>query len=141
MQREWLFSLIPLAIGAIFLGFGVHGLRRARALRRTGVTAEARIVRHDASRNDEGSTSYHPVAAWTARDGRTCEYSSRFGRKVVGDDFRVGAHVVVQYDPKAPHRFAIKGWDIRTVDLLFTVLGSVFVVGTVTMLLVRLATL
>ncbi|GGN64233.1 hypothetical protein GCM10011579_033420 [Streptomyces albiflavescens] len=141
MEREWLFSLIPLTIGTIFLSFGVYGLRRASALRRIGVTAEARIVRHDARRDDEGATFYHPVAAWTARDGRTCEYSSRFGRGVVGNNFGVGAYVIVQYDPEAPHRFAIEGWDMRTVDLLFTVLGSMFTVGTVTVLLVRLLTL
>ncbi|MGV4983327.1 DUF3592 domain-containing protein [Streptomyces sp. NRAIS4] len=140
MEREWLFSLIPLTIGVAFLAFGVHGLRRAAALRRVGVTAEARIVRHDVRRDDEGATFYHPVAAWTARDGRTCEYSSRFGRGVVGSDFRVGTHVVVRYDPEAPHRFTIEGWDMRAVDLLFTVLGSIFTVGTVTVLLVRLLT-
>ncbi|MXM61888.1 DUF3592 domain-containing protein [Streptomyces sp. HUCO-GS316] len=141
MEREWLFSLIPLTIGMAFLGFGVYGLRRASALRRTGVTAEARIVRHDVKRGDEGATFYHPVAAWTARDGRTCEYSSRFGRGVVGSAFGVGAYVIVQYDPQAPHRFVIEGWDMTSVDLLFTVLGSVFTVGTVTVLLLRVLTL
>lgn len=141
MEREWLFSLIPLTIGTVLLGFGVHGLRRADALRRTGVTAEARIVRHEVRKGDEGATYHHPVAAWTARDGRTCEYSSRFGRGTVGKDFRVGAHVTVLYDPQAPHLCAIQGWDSRTVDLLFTVLGSMFTLGTVTVLLVRLLTL
>ncbi|MFF9870497.1 DUF3592 domain-containing protein [Streptomyces sp. NPDC013953] len=141
MGRAWLFSLIPLAIGTGFLAFGVYGLRRARALRRTGVSAEARIVRHDAWRSDEGATFYHPVAAWTARDGRACEYPSRFGRGRVGSGFGVGAYVMVRYDPVAPHRFAIEGWDARTVDLLFTVLGAVFTVGTVLVLLVRLLTL
>jgi hypothetical protein len=141
VEREWLFSLIPLTIGTIFLGIGVHGLRRANALRRVGVTAEARIVRHDVSRGDEGAKYYHPVAAWTARDGRTCEYASRFGRGAVGSGFRVGAYVVVRYDPQAPQRFAIEGWDMRWVDPLFTVLGAVFAAGTVTVVLVRLLTL
>ncbi|MFI6106685.1 DUF3592 domain-containing protein [Streptomyces sp. NPDC051310] len=141
MGREWLFSLIPLAIGTVFLCFGVYGLRRARALRRTGVSAEAWIVRHEARRDDEGATFHHPVAAWTAQDGRACEYPSRFGRGRVGNGFGVGAHVMVRYDPAAPQRFAIEGWDVKTVDLLFTVLGAVFTVGTVLVLLVRLLTL
>ncbi|MEU6068678.1 DUF3592 domain-containing protein [Streptomyces sp. NPDC047082] len=141
MEREWLFSLIPLTIGAVFLSFGVYGLRRARALRRTGVTAEGRIVRHDVRRDDEGATFYHPVAAWTTRDGRECEYSSRFGRGVVGGGFGVGAFVVVQYDPEDPRRFAIQGWDAVTVDLVFTVLGSVFTASTLVVLLVLLLTL
>jgi hypothetical protein len=141
MTREWLFTLIPLTIGVVFLSFGMYGLRRASALRRTGVTAEGRIVRHDVRRDDEGATFYHPVAAWTTRDGRECEYSSRFGRGSIGHGFGVGASVVVRYDPGDPRRFAIQGWDAATVDLVFTVLGSVFTAGTLVVLLVRLLTL
>ncbi|GAA0345329.1 DUF3592 domain-containing protein [Streptomyces blastmyceticus] len=141
MEREWLFSLIPLTIGVISLSFGVYGLRRAAALRRTGVTAQGRIVRHEVSRSDEGATFHHPVAAWTTRDGRECEYSSRFGRGSVAGHFGVGSLVMVQYDPEDPRRFAIQGWDVTTVDLLFTVLGSVFTAGTLAVLLVRLLTL
>ncbi|WP_137991645.1 DUF3592 domain-containing protein [Streptomyces vilmorinianum] len=141
MEREWLFSLIPLTIGAVFLSFGVYGLRRAGALRRTGVTAEGRIVRHDVRRDDEGATFHHPVAAWTTRDGRACEYSSRFGRGSIGGGFGVGTPVMVRYDPEDPRRFAIQGWDAATVDLVFTVLGSVFTAGTLMVVLVRLLTL
>ncbi|MFD9482879.1 DUF3592 domain-containing protein [Streptomyces sp. NPDC059991] len=141
MEREWFFCLIPLTIGTVFLCFGVYGLRRAKALRRSGVSARARIVRHDVVRNDDGARFHYPVAAWTAGDGRTCEYASRFGRAAVGNGFGVGAHVMVRYDPQAPDRFAIEGWDTRSVDLLFTALGAVFTVGTVTVLVVRLLTL
>jgi len=141
VEREWLFSLTPLTIGTIFLSLGVHGLRRAGTLRRTGVTAEARIVRHDVRRDNDGATFHHPVAAWTTRDGRTHEHSSRFGHGAVGNSFGVGAYVLVRYDPDAPRRFEIDGWDTRTVDLLFTVLGAVFTAGTTLVLLIRLLTL
>ncbi|MEU6589970.1 DUF3592 domain-containing protein [Streptomyces sp. NPDC046881] len=141
MERAWLFSLIPLAIGVVFLAFGVYGLRRAGVLRRTGVDAEARIVRYEVRRNDEGATFHHPVAAWTAQDGTACEYASRYGRGTLRDTFGVGARVTVRYDPRAPHRFAIEGWDMQGLDLLFTVLGSVLTTGTLTVLLVRLLTL
>uniref|UniRef100_A0AAU2JS07 DUF3592 domain-containing protein n=1 Tax=Streptomyces sp. NBC_00049 TaxID=2903617 RepID=A0AAU2JS07_9ACTN len=141
MGLEWLFSLIPLTIGVVFLGFGVHGLRRAALLRRIGVTAAARIVRHDVMRTDEGSTLHFPVAAWTDRDGRDCRHASRFGRGSIPSAVRLGANVVVRYDPQNPSRFEIEGWDVRTVDLLFTVLGSLLVTGTVTVVLVRLLTL
>ncbi|PKV89795.1 DUF3592 domain-containing protein [Streptomyces sp. TLI_146] len=141
MEREWFFSLIPLTIGVAFLSFGVYGLRRAKALRLRGVNARARIVRHDVVRNDDGAKFHYPVAAWTAQDGRACEYASRFGRGTVTHRFGVGAHVMVRYDPQTPDRFAIEGWDTRGVDLLFTVLGAVFTGGTVTVLLVRLLTL
>ncbi|MFI1104408.1 DUF3592 domain-containing protein [Streptomyces melanogenes] len=141
MEREWFFSLIPLTLGVGFLSLGVYGLRRAKALRLRGVSARARIVRHDVERNDDGAKFRYPVAAWTAQDGRACEHASRFGRVAVANRFGVGAHVMVRYDPQAPHRFAIEGWDTRSVDLLFTVLGAVFTGGTVTVLVVRLLTL
>ncbi|MFD3436563.1 DUF3592 domain-containing protein [Streptomyces sp. NPDC058685] len=143
MEPAWLIPLIPLTIGAAFLSFGVHGLRRARVLRSAGVTVEGRIVRHDVRRNDEGVTFYHPVAAWTTRDGRTCEYSSRLGRGSVrhGDGFRVGTLVSVRYDPADPRRFAIEGWDSTLVDLVFTVVGSVLTAGTLIVVLVLLLTL
>ncbi|QGZ47250.1 DUF3592 domain-containing protein [Streptomyces sp. QHH-9511] len=140
MEREWLFSLIPLTIGVVFLSFGVYGLRRAGALRRTGVTVEGRIVRHDVRRGDEGARYHHPVAAWTTLDGRACEYASRFGRGGVGSGFGVGALVMVRYDPKDPRRFAIQGWDAATVDTVFTVLGAVLTAGTSGAVLVRLLT-
>ncbi|MEV6570152.1 DUF3592 domain-containing protein [Streptomyces sp. NPDC051577] len=140
MEREWLISLIPLTIGVGFLGFGVYGLRRASALRRTGVTGRGRIVRHDTVRSDEGATLHYPVAAWTTGDGRLCEHASRFGRGSVASAFRVGASVLVRYDPENPRRFEIQGWDVATVDRLFTVLGALFVSGTLTALLIGLLT-
>ncbi len=141
MEREWLFSLIPLTIGVGFLCFGVYGLRRASAIRRTGVTTEGRIVRHEVRRSDESGTFYHPVAAWTTRDGRRCEHSSRLGRGSIGVGFGVGVPVTVRYVPENPRRFAIQGWDNTAIDQLFTVLGSVLTAGTLTALLVRLLTL
>ncbi|MGZ9932549.1 DUF3592 domain-containing protein [Streptomyces sp. NC-S4] len=141
MGREWLFSLIPLTIGVFSLVCGVRGLRYARSLRHHGVNAEARIVRHRVSRDDEGTTFYHPVAAWKDRDGRAQEHSSRFGRGSVGSAFRVGAYVTVRYDPEKPARFEISGWDMKKMDLYLTVLGAVFIAGTVTVVLVRLLTL
>lgn len=130
-------------IGVVFLGFGVHGLRRARVLRSAGVTVEARIVRHDVRRYDEGVTLYHPVAAWTTPDGRPCEYSSRFGRGSVrqADCFRTGTLVSVRYDPADPRRFVIEGWDSTGVDRLFTVVGTVLMAGTPAVLLVLLLAL
>ncbi|WP_327350502.1 DUF3592 domain-containing protein [Streptomyces sp. NBC_01304] len=142
MEREWFFSLIPLTIGVVFLAFGAYWLRRASALRRVGVTAEALITRHETRRSDDSGPAYFPVVAWRARDGHECEYASTFGRGVVGDDFGVGSHVMVQYDPENPRRFAIDGWDATaTVARLFTVLGSALTAGTVVALLVRLLTL
>ena len=141
MEREWLFSLIPLFIGVVFLCFGVYGLRRAGALRRTGVTAQGWIVRHDIRRDDEGARFHHPVATWTTVDGRTCEHPSRFGRGEIAGRFGVGAAVTVRYDPEDPRRFEIQDWDTTTVDLVFTVVGAVLFAGTAVALLVRLLTL
>ncbi|MFJ6047782.1 DUF3592 domain-containing protein [Streptomyces sp. NPDC092307] len=141
MGREWLISLIPLTLGAAFLSIGAAGLRRLSSLRRDGATAVGRIVRHEVSEGSEGGTFHHPVAAWTAGDGRACEHTSAFGRGKVPRAFRVGAVVTVRYDREKPDRFLIEGMDGKALVLLFTVLGALLTTGTVTVLLARLLTL
>ncbi|MFJ9968800.1 DUF3592 domain-containing protein [Streptomyces avermitilis] len=141
MNREWLFSLIPLVIGVSFLCAGVYGLRRASALRRTGVAAVGRVVRHDTRRDDDGAKYHHPVVAWTTRDGRECTYSSTFGRGKVLHGYGVGNSVTVLYDETNPRRFEIRGWDSKSFYMVFTVVGTVLTAGTLTVLLVLLSTL
>ncbi|WP_329416391.1 DUF3592 domain-containing protein [Streptomyces sp. NBC_00704] len=140
MERAWLFSLVPLTIGVVFLAVGACGLRRAEALRRTGVTAAGRIVRHDVRRDDDGARYHHPVAAWTAQDGTACAYPSRLGRGSVEGRWAVGAAVTVRYDATDPGRFEIQGWDTKTVDRVFAAVGSLLTAGTLLALLVRLLT-
>lgn len=141
MEREWLFSLIPLVIGVSFLCVGVYGLRRAAALRRTGITAVGRIVRHDTRRDDDGARYHHPVVAWTTQDGRACTYPSAFGRGTVLHGFGVGNSVTVLYDQDKPRRFEIEGWDSKSFYVVFTVVGAVLAAGTLSVLLVLLITL
>ncbi|MFE7955026.1 DUF3592 domain-containing protein [Streptomyces sp. NPDC057413] len=141
MRPEWLFSLIPLTIGAVFLAFGLYGLRRAAALRERGVTTRGRIVRHEIHRSDEGARYHHPVATWTTEDGSPCTHRSRFGRGRVTPGFAPGAEVMIRYDPTNPARFTIQGWDTATVDRLFTALGAGLVAATLAVLLIRALTL
>ncbi|MEV6957385.1 DUF3592 domain-containing protein [Streptomyces sp. NPDC051183] len=122
-------------IGVIFLCIGAYGLRLAGALRRTGVTAAGQVVRHETRRDDDGAKYHHPVVAWTTRDGRACEYSSRLGRGTVGRGFGVGTSVTVRYDEQNPRRFAIQGWDSTRVDTVFAVVGTVLTAGTLSVLL------
>ncbi|MEV5124727.1 DUF3592 domain-containing protein [Streptomyces decoyicus] len=145
MDSKWLtLAPLPLILGTPLLLIGVYGLRRARKLRRTGVTANARIVRHVVRRykskgsKSTASTAYHPVAAWTAQDGRTCEYESWFGRGAVKNGFGLGARVMVRYDPEAPDRFTIEGWEPKIPYRVLTTVGAVLTVGTVTVLIVQL---
>ncbi|MFF8732186.1 DUF3592 domain-containing protein [Streptomyces sp. NPDC015171] len=56
-------------IGVSSLCAGGYGLRRATGLRRTGITAVGRIVRHDTRRDDDGAKYPHPVVTWTTPDG------------------------------------------------------------------------
>ncbi|MET9294159.1 DUF3592 domain-containing protein [Streptomyces sp. NPDC003077] len=135
MEREWLFSLIPLLIGVSFLCVGVYGLRRASALRRSGITAVGRVVRHDTRRDDDGVKYHHPVVAWTARDGREYTYPSVLGRGTVLPGFGTGKSVTVLYDPANPRRFEIRGWDSKTFYLVFAGVGTVLTAGTLLALL------
>ncbi|MCF3179299.1 DUF3592 domain-containing protein [Streptomyces polychromogenes] len=135
MEPEQLFLLIPLVIGVVFLGFGVHGLRRAGELRRTGITAAGRVVRHRTRQDDDGVTYHHPVVGWTTRDGRACEYPSRLGRGAAARSLAIGRSVTVRYDEEDPGRFAIEGWDSTTVETVFTVVGAALTAGALTMLL------
>ncbi|MFC8956121.1 DUF3592 domain-containing protein [Streptomyces sp. NPDC057101] len=134
MEHEWLFLLIPLVIGVTFLCIGAHGLRLARALRRTGTTAAGRVVGHDTRRDDDGATYHHPVVAWTARDGREYAYPSRLGRSPARR-LGVGTSITVRYDEENPRRFEIQGWDSTTVPAVFTVVGAVLTTGTLSLLL------
>ncbi|MFD8413965.1 DUF3592 domain-containing protein [Streptomyces sp. NPDC059650] len=135
MEHEWLFSLIPLLIGVSFLCVGVYGLRRANALRRSGITAVGRVVRHDTRRDDEGGKYHHPVVAWTARDGREHTYPSTFGRGTVLPAFGTGRAVTVLYDPANPRHFEIRGWDSKTFFLVFAGVGTALTAGTLVALL------
>ncbi|MEU3910991.1 DUF3592 domain-containing protein [Streptomyces sp. NPDC029721] len=136
MEREQLFLLIPLVMGVVFLGFGVYGLRRAGEIRRTGVTAAGRVVRHRIRQDDDGATYHHPVVGWTTRDGRECEYPSRLGRGGTATrGLAIGSPVTVRYDEKDPSRFAIQGWDSTTVETVFTVVGAALTAGALTVLL------
>ncbi|WP_077797081.1 DUF3592 domain-containing protein [Streptomyces sp. JHA26] len=141
MEREWLFSLIPMSIGVSFLCAGVYGLRRAGALHRTGITAAGRVVRHETRRDDDGAKYHHPVVAWTTRDGRECTYRSTFGRGTVLHGFGIGNSVTVLYDEEDPRRFEIRGWDSTSVHLVFTAVGAVLTAGTSAVLAVLLITL
>lgn len=142
MERAWLFLLIPLVIGVSFLWAGAYGLRRAGTLRRSGITATGRIVRHDTRRDrEDGSKYHHPVVAWTTQDGRECTHSSSFGRSTVLPGFGIGNSVTVLYDATDPRRFEIRGWDSTSFYAIFTWVGAVFTAGTSTALAVLLIAL
>ncbi|MET8296623.1 MULTISPECIES: DUF3592 domain-containing protein [unclassified Streptomyces] len=141
MEHEWLFSLISLLIGVSFLCAGVYGLRRGSTLRRRGLTAVARVVRHDTRRDDDGARYHHPVVTWTTPDGRERTYPSVLGRGKILPGFGTGSSVTVLYDADHPRRFEIKGWDSRLFFPVLTGVGAVLTVGTVLVLLVLLSPL
>lgn len=136
MDRGRLFSLIPLiplALGGIFLAMGVHGIRRARRLRRTGAEARGSIVRHDTSSAQNNGTLYHPVAAWYTPDGHYHEHVPRVGRSWKGR-FKVGTPVLIHYDPSDPTSAALHGYDGAGPDRFLTVLGALLIAGALAVL-------
>ncbi|GGP32781.1 hypothetical protein GCM10018980_74030 [Streptomyces capoamus] len=136
MKPEWLFFLIPLLIGVSSLCVGVFGLRRASALRRSGITAVGRVVRHDTRRDDDGAKYHYPVVTWTTRGGHECTYPSMFGRGTVLPGFGIGNVVTVLYDPDNPRRFEIRGWESKIIYLVFAGVGTILTVATSVALLV-----
>ncbi|MFW6695843.1 DUF3592 domain-containing protein, partial [Streptomyces sp. MAR4 CNX-425] len=132
MGTGWLFALIPLLLGAVFFAIGFTGIRRARTLRRTGATAEGRVVRLATSSGNNG-TLYHPVARWHTPDGVPHEHTSRIGKTAVLN-FRPGTPVRVHYNPKNPTQAAIAGYDGAGPDHLFALLGALLTAATFTVL-------
>lgn len=94
------FFLAALLVGATA---AVDALGTSSQLARV-VRAEGRVVRRT-----EGPGGGRPVVAFTARDGRTVEFSPP-GQ--MGRDLAPGAAVPVLYDPAEPHgaRFAGVAW-------------------------------
>lgn len=131
MGTGWLFALIPLLVGAVFFAIGYTGTRRARTLRRTGATAEGRVVRLATSSGNNGGTLYHPVARWHTPEGEPHEHTSRIGKTTILN-FRPGTPVRIHYDPKNPTRAAMAGYDGAGTDYLFATLGTLLTTGTLT---------
>jgi hypothetical protein len=98
--RAVYFFLAALLVGATA---AVDALGTSSQLARV-VRAEGRVVRRT-----EGPGGIRPVVAFTARDGRTVEFSPP-GQ--MGRDLAPGATVPVLYDPSEPHgaRFAGVAW-------------------------------
>ncbi|GAA0289894.1 hypothetical protein GCM10010302_30380 [Streptomyces polychromogenes] len=84
-------------------------------------------MRYRTRDDHDGATYHHPVIAWTTRDGRACEHSSRLGRGT--PRIPVGNSVTLRYDLEDPSRFAIQGWDSTTAYRVFTVLGTALTAG------------
>ncbi|MFJ3882374.1 DUF3592 domain-containing protein, partial [Streptomyces sp. NPDC090077] len=55
--------------------------------------------------------------------------------------FGTGRSVTVLYDPANPRRFEIRGWDSRTLYVVFAGVGTALTAGTVLALLVLVITL
>lgn len=112
--------LLTMLSGAGVLTLGVRNVRRTQNLRWTGAKAYGQVVRHNITQTR--GYSYSPVVAWQTPDGRRHEYSSRmYGRWK--RRFKVGARVVIYYDPADSDRAMLDGYD-GTGAWVFVVIGA-----------------
>lgn len=114
--------LLSMLFGVSFLTIGVRDVRRTQNLRRTGAKAYGQVVPHNPHNPSQRLRQGIPVVAWQTPDGRRHEYQARMNRGREGR-FKVGARVVIYYDPADPDRAMLDGYD-GSAAWGFVVLGA-----------------
>src|SRR5262245_9678764 len=118
-------------LGSVVLGVGLliggaFAYRSTRAFISSAVPAEGTIVAYAESRSSEGDLSYHPVVAFTPKDGPKVEFQSTSGGSHRGP---LGERVEILYDPHNPHRAEIRSFiALWFAPLLLLALGLGFVI-------------
>ncbi|GAA2088664.1 hypothetical protein GCM10009801_52480 [Streptomyces albiaxialis] len=100
----WLLVLCLLT-GPVIIGLGIREEAHQRRLRREGITAEGRVVRHRSSRH-QGSVSYFAVVRFVDERGGPHEFEAKVSG-VTG--LPVGGPAPVRYLPGAPKTARLDG--------------------------------
>ena len=112
-------------VGGAFVAFFVWAALRSLYLHYWGIATTGTIVALELTSDGDGDT-YTPVVAFTTRQGVHIEAKSMHGTGEAGTYYRVGEQVALRYTPRNPTCFAIDGYDVSTVLILFffAVMGS-----------------
>jgi uncharacterized protein DUF3592 len=121
--------LVPTTVGLLVAVFASRQARQVRRLFRQGARAEGIVVGQH-GRSDVGGASglvHAPRVRFTTADGHVVEAAS--STSMSHSSFVPGRGVTVFYDPRSPHRIAIKGYDGRVEPLFATLGAAVFAVS------------
>jgi hypothetical protein len=120
-------ALLALPGGLAVLA-GLSGVRRARRLRRDGVSAWAMAVPPLASAGEQpGGSPHRTLIQYQLADGRVVErISPEPARKTAS--LHPGQKILIWYDPDDPQDVLVYGREGRLADWAFVVVGVLFIV-------------
>lgn len=87
-----------------------------RGLRTTGIITD---IAADVEDKESDGPAFHLVVRFTTSTGETIEAKSGFGAAGVNTYYRIGEQVSVRYSAKNPQLFAVEGYDVTGVFILF----------------------
>ncbi|MGI5197753.1 DUF3592 domain-containing protein [Streptomyces sp. CA-288835] len=138
MSAYWLLALIPFLTGlSVSAQQGMLAITE-RLLRRTARRVEGTVTGHVASREATYAT-LHPVVRWTDADG--VEYERAVPDTVSAHRIQEGTRVRLLVMPGAPDTVGLDSPDRYRSAMFGVWLGAVLWAGTLTAVLIRIATL
>jgi hypothetical protein len=139
MRALWLLPRIFAAVGAALLALTFWLYSREQAFVAGASHAVGTVVQLSVDRNDNGSTVYYPIVAFTTARGDSVTVRSKVGSNP--PSWRVGDAVDVLYDPADPQGARLAGFfHLHIGSFVFGILGLVFgAIGGIWLYLVRRA--
>jgi hypothetical protein len=123
----WIEIGIFLALGGCVAGLaGLTSMRRARALRSSGMRAWGLVVASPADPEDPGRPARLALVQYALPDGRVLERTCPRQSSASGW-LMPGQRVLIFYDPANPGEVLVHGRDGGRMDLAFVWVGLVFI--------------
>jgi hypothetical protein len=143
MSKYWFLALIPFVGGLVLTAYEARIALTEHVLRRMGRRAEAVVTGHTASR--EGTyPSLHPVVRWTDEQGEERGEEQEHAIAAAGPGaprLSKGAVVRIIHTPGVPGTAALDTPERYKTAVFGMWLGVLLWVGTLTAVLIRIATL
>jgi Protein of unknown function (DUF3592) len=111
--------------GALAVLAGLSGRRRARRLRRDGLSTWAMTVSPAAGDDQPGGSPRRTVIQYTLKDGRVLERTAPAPVRKAAS-LRPGQNVLIWYDPQDPQDVLVYGCEGRFSDRAFMAAGLLF---------------
>jgi hypothetical protein len=109
---------VEYVVTGAFVAIFVWAAYRALHLHLRGLRTTGTIIDIVEDKTSDGPV-FSLVVRFTTSSGTTVEAKSHFGTEGVESYYRIGERVTIMYSAKNPQVFAIEGYDIAGVFLLF----------------------